>query len=191
MGSMHAEGWGGVKQNYVESTKWFMLAARQVTRRAAPRHASPSSAARAKPCHRRHKSPERGLRLASLLRTTRHHIPAVSRRATSMHTPRMQEHVDAQLGLAKAYYRGDGVPQSYKEAALWLAKASGLGSEEATFQLDSLLQIKPGVAPLLGAVRVHGTSNKDVNGLEGRWAASVTLASRLMFPSSSLKTVKY
>ena len=81
--------------------------------------------------------------------------------------PRLQEHVDAQLGLAKAYYRGDGVPQSYKEAALWLAKASGLGSEEATFQLDSLLQIKPGVAPLLGSVRVHGTSNKEVNGLEG------------------------
>ena len=38
MGSMHAEGWGGIKQNNVEATKWFMLAARQVTHHAVERN---------------------------------------------------------------------------------------------------------------------------------------------------------
>ena len=46
-----------------------------------------------------------------------------------------QGHAEAQFNLGAMYDQGQGVPQSYKEAAVWLRKAADQGHAEAQYNL--------------------------------------------------------
>ena len=58
----------------------------------------------------------------------------------------MQGNYRAQFNLALSYYEGEGVEQSYSQAAYWLEKASNQNHPEAQCNLAILYYIGKGVA---------------------------------------------
>jgi len=52
----------------------------------------------------------------------------------------------AQYGLGRMYYKGDGVEQSYSQAAAWLEKAAGQGNASAQVLLSYLYATGKGVS---------------------------------------------
>ena len=56
-----------------------------------------------------------------------------------------QGHAKAQVGLGRMYYKGDGVPKSYKKAVKWYTKAAQQGNSKAQYDLGTVYSEGEGV----------------------------------------------
>ena len=57
------------------------------------------------------------------------------------------ENVEAQYMLGKMYLKGEGVPQDFVEAAMWIRKAAERGNPEAQNDLGKMYMAGSGVPP--------------------------------------------
>jgi len=56
-----------------------------------------------------------------------------------------EENVEAQYMLGKMYFKGEGVPQDFAEAAMWIRKAAEHGYPEAQNDLGKMYMVGRGV----------------------------------------------